>query len=95
MEQTECSETSEYKIQTRRVFLLTPPTNMEQTECSETSEYKVQTRRAFLFTPPTNMEQCVPKRPNITVRRRRMTQKKERIQNEETSMRFSRLDGRA
>ena len=47
MEQTECSETSAYKIQTpgnRQVGVYTyPPMKMEQTECSETSAYKIQT----------------------------------------------------
>jgi len=40
MEQTECSETSAYKIQTLFTYL---PMKMEQTECSETSAYKIQT----------------------------------------------------
>jgi len=36
MEQTECSETSAYKIRTMK---------MEQTECSETSAYKIRTMK--------------------------------------------------
>jgi hypothetical protein len=39
MEQTGCSETSAYKIQTPEIR----PMEMEQTGCSETSAYKIQT----------------------------------------------------
>jgi hypothetical protein len=51
MEQTECSETSAYKIQTpgnhpeeniQSLFTFLPM-KMEQIECSETSAYKIQT----------------------------------------------------
>ena len=45
MEQTECSETSAYKIQTPDTYL---PMKMEQTECSETSVYKIQTPDTYL-----------------------------------------------
>jgi len=51
MEQTECSETSAYKIQTPEnyhpeeilEFYIYLSMKMEETECSETSVYKIQT----------------------------------------------------
>ena len=57
MEQTECSETSEYKIQTpgnyieesiqHSAFCNYLPMKMEQPECSETSAYKIETQVSY------------------------------------------------
>ena len=43
MEQTVCSETSAYKIQTPGILHTYLPMKLEQAECSETSAYKIQT----------------------------------------------------
>jgi hypothetical protein len=50
MEQTECSETLAYKIQTPGLHTFLPM-KMEQTECSETLAYKIQTSGLHTYLP--------------------------------------------
>jgi len=91
MEETECFETSTYKIQKTGnypeeilEFYNYLSVKMEQTECSETSTYKIQTPvnyhpeeiLEFYNYMSMKMEQSVPKRRHIKFRRRGITQKK-------------------
>jgi hypothetical protein len=77
IEQTECSETSAYKIQTPGNYLIYPLVYEDGTECSETSAYKIQTPGNYLIYLLVYEDgtDSVPKRRHVKFRRRGITQK--------------------